>query len=392
MRRIIAFTLLTQLSLASTIGLEQLLENAQQPQQIEKMIEHEFNALESKSLADTQASPLTLNHTLFRSVSSIQSGFEQEIGLSKEFKLGNVQELEQKANRLNNEAMKIEKEKLLVSFSNRLKNAYHQYCLDATYAISLQEKYESFTLLYEKKKKAYAEDEIAKTELLQIELEKHTLEGQLNNFLKQVEDEKQQLLLYSSFSEQEHVSCQELYPLAWDFMIDDSSFELTNTAYNKRIQSTQTALKRQSKKIDSIEISTGYLRELERDVYGIGISVPLNFSSNKSEYERVALMQHSSALSIEYEQALIEKKYDITKLQAKLSRTYQAILNTQENIDAFNEKLLPLMKKSYKYGESSVVEYLLSQQQLKVKEEALLAQKKGYYETLFTLYNISEKR
>ncbi len=391
MRSIIPLALLTQLSLASTIGLEQLLENAQQPQQIQKMIEHEFNALESKSLANTQASPLTVNHTLFRSVSSIQSGFEQEVGLSKEFKLGNVQELEQKANRLNNEASKIEKEKLLVSFSNRLKNAYHQYCLDDEYSLSLEEKYASFSLLYEKKKKAYLQDEIAKTELLQIELEKETLNGQLNNFLKQVEDEKQHLLLYSSFSEQDHVSCSELYPLTLDF-IDDNSFELTNTAYNKRIQSTQTALKRQSKKIDSIEISTGYLRELGRDVYGVGISVPLNFSSNKSEYERAALMQHSSALSIENEQALMEKKYEVAKLQAKLRRNYQAILNTQENIDAFNQKLLPLMKKSYKYGESSVVEYLLSQQQLRVKEEALLAQKKGYYETLFTLYNISEKR
>ncbi len=389
----IPFVLLSQLSYSVSIDLEQLLQNAQQPKQIEKMIAHEFNALESKSLASTQASPLTLNHTLFRSVSSLQSGFEQEIGLSKEFKLGNVQALEQKANRLNSEANKIEKERLLVVFFNRLKNAYHQYCLDEEYKQVLEQRYQSFALLYEKKQKAYLQDEIAKTELLQIELEKERLKAELNNFLQQLKDEKRLLLLYGSFEEQAELSCVDIYPLSpAPKLEDENSFELTQRAYEKRIESTQVALRRQSKKIDTIEVSAGYLRELERDVYGIGVSIPLNFSSSKSQYERAALMQRSSALSIENEQALVEKKYAVAKLEARLHRDYEAILKSQESIDAFKTKLLPLMKKSYQYGESSVVEYLLSQQQLSLKEEALLAQKKGYYERLFTLYTIMEKR
>jgi len=392
MKRVVPFVVLTQLSFATTVGLEALLTNAQQAQKISKMIEHEFSALESKSLADTETAPLTLGHRLLRSVSPIQSGFEHEIALSKEFKLGNVQALERKANRLNNEAQTLEEEKLLVRFSNRLKNAYHQYCLDQTYGSAFQKKYEAFALLYEKKKKAYVQDEIAKTELLQIELEKGSLEAKLHNFMQKIEDEKKQLLLYGSFSENDEVSCQEMYPLSADFLVNENSFELTQKAYEKRIESRQTALKRQSNKIDSIEVSTGYLRELERDVYSVSVSIPLNFLSNKSEYERAALMHESSALSVQNEQLLTQKKYELKALQSKLNRTYASIKSQQQSIETFNQKLLPLMEKSYKYGESSVVEYLLSQQQLSDKEEALLEKKKGYYETLFTLYNISEKR
>jgi outer membrane protein TolC len=392
MRRMIILLSLTAFSFAETIGLEALLENAQQPKQIEKMIEHKFNALESKSLANTQSTPLTFNPSLSRSVSSIESGFEYEIGFSKELKLGNIKALEKTADRLNNEAQSVEQKKLLVGFSNRLKNAYHQYCLDQEYVHTFQKKYERFTLLYDKKKKAYAEDEIAKTELLQIELEKNSLKNKLYSFSQQVEDKRQSLLALSSFGQEERISCQEIYPLSATFHSENNHFELTQKAYEKRLHSTQVSLKRHSKKIDTIEVSTAYLRELERDVYTIGVSIPLNFSSRKSEYERASLMHKSSALSSQNEQFLAQRSYEIHQLEARLQRAYDAIVNQEENIKDFKNKLLPLMQKSYEYGESSVIEYLLSQQQLSGKETILLEKKKDYYETLFTLYNLSEKR
>jgi outer membrane protein TolC len=273
-----------------------------------------------------------------------------------------------------------------------MKSAYHHYCLNKIYSGEFQDRYERISLLYQKKQRAYEEGEIAKTELLQIELEKRTLENQLENFMEQVNDEKEALLSLTSFQNRDNISCRDIYPLKADFNEGKDAFGLTQEAYEKRMHSTQASLKRYSQKIESVEISTGYLRETERDVYTVGISIPLNFTTHKSEYERASLMHQSSSLTLQNEQVKMEKNHEIAKLKSKLRRAYQAIMTQKENIDSFKANLLPLMKKSYDYGESTVVEYLLSQQQLSQKETELLAKKQGYYETLFTLYTISEKR
>jgi outer membrane protein TolC len=194
MKNFISIILLSQLSYAQVIDLEALVNSATQSQKIKEMIEHEFQSKSSKILADVEETSLTFNHTLARSKSPNISGFEHEIGFSKEFKLGNIQELEKKASQLNAEASSIEQEQYLVNINNRIKNAYHAYCLDAQYAYVFEEKQAHFALLYEKKQKAYAEDEIAKTELLQIEFENRKLESSVANFNQKVEDEKEQLL------------------------------------------------------------------------------------------------------------------------------------------------------------------------------------------------------
>jgi outer membrane protein TolC len=136
----------------------------------------------------------------------------------------------------------------------------------------------------------------------------------------------------------------------------------------------------------------GYAKELETDIYTIGVSIPLNFSSNKSEYERASLMHQSSAISLQNEQAMANKKYQVRALEAGLSRDFQSIEAQEQNIHHYANSLLPLMKKSYDYGESSVIEYLLSQQKLHTLQQELLEKQKGYYQTLFQLYSMSEKK
>jgi hypothetical protein len=99
-KTIIVIVGITQLSFSSIIGLQELLQNAQSSIRTEEMIEYNFNALESKTLANIQTAPLTFNHQISRSTSPIESGFEYEIGISKEFKLGNIKKLEQQVAKL----------------------------------------------------------------------------------------------------------------------------------------------------------------------------------------------------------------------------------------------------------------------------------------------------
>jgi L,D-peptidoglycan transpeptidase YkuD (ErfK/YbiS/YcfS/YnhG family) len=67
---------------------------------------------------------------------------------------------------------------------------------------------------------------------------------------------------------------------------------------------------------------------------------------------------------------------------------YGVVVN-HNHIDEKN--LLPLLKRSYDLGETSVVEYLLSKQRSKQLKEEIYNTKKAYYTLLFKLYTLSEK-
>lgn len=385
--------ILLTLVLFQTVGavtLDEVLESAAQKNLMNQAIEKEGFALESKNLANTQTAPLTFNQSLSRANSVGISGYEHEVSLSKEFKLGNVQALEQKQNRLNNEAHLMEQKKYLVNVDNYLKNLYHQYCLDRKYVENSEESYETFLMLYRKKERAFKHDEIAKTELLQIEFEKNRLNTTLENSKRKEKSSKQQVLSLTTFDGSEGLSCQDIYPIVEEVVLGTEVFRLSQQAYEKRLKSTQTGLGRYNKNIESIEVSMGYTKELETDIYTLGVSVPLNFSSKKSEHERAALMHESSALTLQNEQQLTDKKYQIEVLKSRLYGDFKSIKAQEKDISYYLNEILPLMKKSYDYAESSVLEYLLSQHKLHTLQQELLEKQKAYYSTLFQLYSISE--
>ncbi len=375
---------------AQSVSLDEMIQNAQAPKLIEQRLQEERLAQESKALASTQSAPLSLEHSLARNNGKGLSGYEHSVGLSKEFILGDIQELDRKRMGLESEAYLIEQQKILIDVNNRLKNLYHQYCLDSNYLSTVQEAYDKFTLLSYKKQRAFEEGEISKTELLQIELERSRLEIELDKYSRQNNNEKRLLLSLTTLPKEASLSCQDTYPIQKGISSTNEQPSLDQEAYQKRIESTQVGLKRYNQKIESVEVSMGYTKELENDIYTIALSIPLNFSSNKSEYEKAALLHQSSALSLRYEEQKQEKVRQITALEQQLSSRYQTIQAQQKNIDNYKNNLLSMMKKSYDYGESSVIEYLLSQQKLYTLEQELLKEKKDYYQTLFNLYSIYE--
>ncbi|MBU1668937.1 TolC family protein [bacterium] len=392
LKYILTALLFVTYSEASVLTLTDILQHAKEPTLLSKTIEEEQQALEAKNLANSADAPFVLHNGMTRAKSKVLSGYEYDVAISKELKLGNIQGLEQQQNRLNNQAYKLEQEKYLIEASNRLKNFYHQYCLESNYRTNFQKSHDNFVTLYEKKKSAYGHDEIAKTELLQLELEKKRLHTELENLKQKENSSKEQLLSLTTLDSSDAFSCQDMYPIVQEVNLENDTFQLSQKAHEKRIESTQVGLNRYSKKLESVEVSMGYTKELETDLYTVGVSIPLNFSTNKSEQERAALMHQSSALMFQNEHQMANRKYELRELKARLSRLFQTIHSEEENIEQFTNSLLPLMKKSYDYGESSVIEYLLSQQKLNQLQQALLENQKGYYETLFQLYSMSEQK
>ena len=88
---------------ASVLTLEDILSYAKEPTRIAEMIQEEENGLEAKNLANSADNPFIVHNGVTRANSRAISGYQYDVTLSKEFKLGNVQALEQQQTRLNND-------------------------------------------------------------------------------------------------------------------------------------------------------------------------------------------------------------------------------------------------------------------------------------------------
>jgi len=380
---------------ASTLTLDQVLASAKRQNPLSQSIKQESLALEAKNQADTASDPLSLNGVGTRAYPDYaSSGYEYAIGISKKIPLGGVQKQDQEITRLNNQASLLEGEQKVLDFANGLKNLYHQHCIESKNYQSFKQSYEDFEKLFKKKQLAFEYQEISKVELMQLELEKKRLYAQLQEMRMQQRSSKENLLMLSriSHADEATLSCGDIYPIKADVRLPADAFHLTSEAHQKRIQSTQKALKRYTEKIESVELVGGYSNEIDIDKYSIGVPIPLAFSSKKSEKERAASMHRNSALAFQNEQTMLEKKSRASQLQSTLKSNAVMVKTIEENVRYYQKELLPLIKKSYDLGESSVMEYLLSRQQFYQLKQELYATEKTYYQTLFTLYSVIETK
>ena len=375
---------------SSTVTLNEIIENAKLSKIIEEKIAQERLSFENRILSSTQPEPISLESSIGRKSAIDDSGFEYNIGFSKEILIGEAQKLKQKENRLSYEADLLEQQLEIVNIENWLKDLYHQHCLDNAYLRNFQEVYQKFSELYEKKQIAFAQGEIAKTELLQLELERNRLQIELENRQTKEKSSRELLLSLTNLSQDSMLSCSDTYPIRAEIDINEQTFKITQRAYEKRIEGINAGLKRYNQKIESLELVGGYTKELDSNIYTVGVSIPLKFTSDAPKYAKASLKHKSQALELEHEKKISQKSYEIRELYQQLRRDALLIEAKERNIEDYKNRLLPLMKKSYDYGESSVIEYLLSEQKLYAMQEELLNQKRDYYHTLFKLYTITE--
>ncbi len=395
MKQIILFVLLIQLSQASTLTLKKVLASANNNNALTQALDQERLLLEARNLADTSLDPMELYGTGSRVYpENGLNDYEYSVGLSQKLSWGDTQEQDQTIIRLNNEAYLLEEDKKILNFKNGLKSLYHQHCLDYKNYKSFKQNYQDFAKLYKKKQKAYKYQEISKAELMQLEIEKNRLYAQLQEIQMIQKISKQKLFILGriSHSAKTALSCSDMYPIRENVKSGENTFQLSKEAYQKRIQSTQVALERHSKALDSISLAVQYDKEIDIDKYSIGVSIPLAFTSRRSEQERAAAMYKSSAIGFHHEQTMLEKKSMFSELKSNLKSNALMIKSLKNNLHDYKKNLLPLIKKSYDLGESSVIEYLLNRQNYRQLKQELFATQKAYYRTLFTLYTLSEMK
>jgi len=390
----IVLILSLHMTYASALTLQAILHEAEQHNTLTKALDQQALASKSQALVDTANTPLSLYAEGVRAVPNTSVwGYEYTVGISKNIKLGNIQNEERNMILLQSEASRLEGEKKVILFNNTIKNIYHQHCVDVQRYSSIKQNYQDFLSLYTKKEKAYKYHEISKTELMQLKSEKRRLFVQVENMKMAQNSSKQKILILSGLNNTKHVqlACNDIYPIRSQITLNDT-FRLSTQAKEKRLESTQKALKRYSHTIDSFDINGQYGKELDIDRYTIGVSIPLNFTTSKNEYARAAAMYKASEIAYRYEQSIKERQAFLGELQLQLKSQAFMVKMTSENYKSYKNDLLPLIKKSYDLGETSVIEYLLSRQKLYTLNQELYASKKVYYQTLFRLYTLSETK
>lgn len=395
MKHIILFVLLIQVVQASTLTLKQVLDTANNNSTLTQALEQERLLLEARNMAATSLDPMELFGSAANANPLVgKDEFEYSVGLSKQFSWGNTKEEEQRITRLNNEAYFLEEDKKILNFENGLKSLYHNHCLDNKYFKVSKQNYQEFVKLYKKKQKAYKYQEISKAELMQLEIEKNRLYAQLQEIEMTQVISKQKLFVLGRINNANTttLSCKDIYPIRENVTLDGDRFQLSKEAHTKRLESTQAALERYSRSLESISLSAQYDKEIDIDRVGIGISIPLNFTSNRSEQERAAAMYKNSALGFQHEQRMLEKRSRLLELQSHLNSKALMLKTLKNNHRNYKTQLLPLIKKSYDLGETSVIEYLLNRQKSYQLRQEIYATKKAYYNTLFKLYALSEMK
>lgn len=393
-KKFILLSLILQIGFAENITLENILQSANKHNALLFSLKQDALSQESKNLADTASDPFELYGEGTNARPELGSeGYEYAVGISKNIKLGNIQDQDQKITRLLSQANLLEAQGGVINFRNGLKNLYHQYCIDVQNYGSFKQSYNDLVKLYKKKQKAYNYHEIPKTELMQIESEKNRLYAQLVEIKMMQNIKKQKLFDLSKvgYSNKSKLSCRDIYPIRSSVDLKDT-FSLSKEAHEKRLLSTQERMNRYSQGLESVNVSAQYGKELDMDKYTLGISIPLTFSSKRSEHEKAAAMYRHSALEYGYEQNMREKKSMLISLKAQLKSHAFMIKTLSENYKNYKTSLLPLIKKSYDLGETSVIEYLLNRQKFYTLSQDVYATKKAYYTTLFKLYTLSEKK
>jgi hypothetical protein len=378
---------------AQTIDLNNIISYVRVHHPKYKAMEEESLALNAKILAENARTPISLSGSIANAKpDNGSSATEYSAGISALIDLTNTRGLALESADLQNEATLLYKQKSLFAFGNRLRDLYHQSCMDKEKLSIHLNTLNAFNRLYAKKEKAYRYQEISKKELLQLKLEKKLLEQKVSAQRHAYIISKEALLNLTAVAHtpESALECSDLYPVTDHISIENAPFILTNLAYEKEIESLDAKYRRYKKTLEPVALSLGYDDELDTKRTSVGFSVPLSFTSAKNEQFRIYTLHQKQTLRYRHHSWLLEQNAQKKELEAKLQNNFHQITALSQNIATYQTELMPLIEKSFQMGESSAIEYIMGRQRLLEIQAELINRKKDYYHKLFNLYTLIE--
>lgn len=377
--------------IASPITLHEIMQQTKAKHPLFQAKVQQEKALEAQAKSDFAADPFSLGvQTANASPKGAEDEREYSLGLSKNIALFGTKSLALLAQRLQNDAILINNNKRLISLSNHIQNLYHQSCLDSKNYHLLEASLAAFETLYAKKERAYKYKEISKKELLQLQMQLREIKQKVHTAKAEATISKERLYDESELDTHTPLSCQDLTPMVATIRLKHAPFMLSADAFGKEMQSLEKLQNRYNRPFESLDVAATYDDEIDTKRIGVGFSLPLSFSSSKNEYARAALLHQEELQRFEFHNKMIQKMGTYKALKSKLQTEYDALIMIEENLEAYKTSLMPLVEKSFAYGESSVIEYILAKEQLLGLSKSLIERQKSYYNTLFNLYTTIE--
>jgi hypothetical protein len=382
-----------QMGYGSNYSLGDIIDNVESSSELVKSLEYKKKSLDSLNSFKVASEPLVLGIGANRAKPNYEKdGMEYQVSLSKNIAIGNSRDLEKRAGNLANEAVLLEESKKLIEHSNKVANLYHQSCLDTKNYNLFRGEYSDFQKLYSKKRKAYKYGEISKLELMQLDMDMSEQTRVLEEKKAKEQTSRDLVLQIASLDGGSKLKCSDTFKIKGKFELGDDLFALSSEANKKKSDSNELYITKSSSSFNSVDLSSYYISELTQEKYGVGISMPLEFSSKKREYQKSSFMYQNSELESLWKYKMKQNMEQVTSMLYDLKIAHLKFARLSENIKYYRNTLLPLSRKSYDYAESSAVEYLMAKQKLYALENDLYDTEKKYYTTLFDLYNIVEIR
>lgn len=350
-------------------------------------LEYKQAALVASNKAQMSSDPASLSFDFGYAKEALgEDGLEYQLSLSQDLKYPLLERKKERYSAYTLEYYKAQNrlEQNLLLFEGA--QTYHLACID-------KERYEEFEKIVQNQKdivaklqKAFLLGEIAKRVLLFHQLQEHKLVKELEEYRHSYE---QTLLVLEEQLENhtlETLACHDLYTIAP--LEKSTEFDEHQEYKILHAQEKLTALDLDFAQsvIPQLSYTLGYEKELDKDRYGIILSIPLQFWGSQTQQQQVSFLNQKRVLRNKV--TSFAKSYKIREEKYR-----QTLRNRYENYIRYEKEILPLSKELQELslfalyeGEGSVLESLDALRTYQENLIEFLEIKKEYYTDLFMYY------
>lgn len=270
--------------------------------------------------------------------------------------------------------------------------SYHLACVD-------KESSELLHLLVSEQKRAldklgiaYELGEISRKDLLFHQVEYLKFKEQESSFQRVYERSLLALQSQLQNTEIETLTCTDIIvPSEKNLKIDSQKHaKLEALTYEKDAATSYYKLSESF--IQSLGYSLSYEKELDKKRYGVLVSIPLTSFTSKQERRQTQYLHTQNALQEELALLRHEFEQNSKSLRARLRSNYESYKTYQEQVLPLSQELQELSLLALLEGEGSVLESLDATRSYLGNTLGMLEKKRSYYEALFALYKITDRR
>lgn len=319
-------------------------------------------------------------------------GVEYSLAFSQEIQTPFASEEKKSAQRAMIRSLNLSREYEHNSFILDLSLSYHLACVD-------KESFELLHLLVMEQKKAfdrlrvaYELGEISRKDLLFHQVEYLTLQEQERAFNNLYQASLMALQAQVQNIQIETLTCSDMIvPSEQNLQIDSQKHaKLEALTYEKDAASSYYKLSDST--FQSLSYSLSYDKELDKKRYGVLVSIPLSLVTSKQEQRQAHYLHTQSALQEELSLLSYELEQSAKSLRSRIHSSYQSYQTYQEQVVPLSKELQELSLLALLEGEGSVIESLDASRSYLFNTLAMLEKKRKYYEELFALYKITDRR